>query len=91
LIGEKTSGDFARQYRFTLPNSDLSVSLSSSLTYDAQGQLLSGVGTEPDIWLPQHSDLQWQGLVSLVSLTKPKTQLTEQQPRQPKLARASLN
>ncbi|MCG9962971.1 S41 family peptidase [Shewanella cutis] len=72
LIGEKTSGDFARQYQFTLPNSDLEVRFSSSLTYDATGELLSGKGTEPDIWLPQNNDLEWQGLVSLVKTAPPK-------------------
>lgn len=72
LIGEKTSGDFAKQYQFTLPNSDLEVRFSSSLAYDATGELLSGKGTEPDIWLPQNNDLEWQGLVSLVKTAKPK-------------------
>lgn len=90
LIGEKTSGDFARQYHFKLPNSGLDIRFSSSLTYDAQGKLLSGAGTEPDIWLPQNSDIQWQGLVSLVRSAKPKTQLI--QTSQPtKLAQAKLN
>ncbi|EGM70991.1 S41 family peptidase [Shewanella sp. HN-41] len=72
LIGEKTSGDFARQYHFTLPNSGLDIRFSSSLTYDAKGLLLSGNGTEPDIWLPQNSDIEWQGLVSLVKSAPPK-------------------
>lgn len=73
LIGEKTSGDFARQYHFTLPNSGLEIGFSSSLTYDAKGQLLSGNGTEPDILLPQNSDIEWQGLVSLVKSAPPKS------------------
>jgi len=73
LIGEKTSGDFARQYHFILPNSGLEIRFSSSLTYDTQGQLLSGNGTEPDIWLPQNSDIEWQGLVSLVKSAPPKS------------------
>jgi C-terminal processing protease CtpA/Prc len=73
LIGEKTSGDFARQYHFTLPNSGLDIRFSSSLTYDTKGQLLSGNGTEPDIWLPQNSDIEWQGLVSLVKSAAPKS------------------
>lgn len=73
LIGEKTSGDFARQYHFTLPNSGLEICFSSSLTYDAKGQLLSGNGTEPDIWLAQNSDIEWQSLVSLVQSAPPKS------------------
>ncbi|WP_217631642.1 hypothetical protein, partial [Vibrio cholerae] len=48
------------------------VRFSSSLAYDATGELLSGKGTEPDIWLPQNNDLEWQGLVSLVKTAKPK-------------------
>ena len=90
LIGEKTSGDFARQYHFKLPNSGLNIRFSSSLTYDAQGRLLSGIGTEPDILLPQNSDIQWQGLVSLMRSAKPKAQLVL--PAQhTKLAQAKLN
>ncbi|MGL6123627.1 MAG: S41 family peptidase [Shewanella sp.] len=90
LVGETTSGDFARQYHFTLPNSGLNVRFSSSLAYDLKGKILSGVGTKPDIWLPQNSDIQWQGLVSLVRLAKPKAQLAI--PLQPtKLAQAKLN
>lgn len=89
LIGEKTSGDFARHYHFKLPNSGLNIRLSSSLTYDAQGKLLSGVGTLPDILLPQNDDIQWQGLVSLVRSAKPKQhQLT---PQSIKLAQSKLN
>lgn len=72
LIGEKTSGDFAKQYRFNLPNSDVEIRLSSALIYDANGKLLSGNGTEPDIGLPQNTDIEWQGLVSLVMAAKPK-------------------
>lgn len=85
LIGEKTSGDFARQYQFTLPNSDLEVRFSSSLTYDATGALLSGKGTEPDIWLPQNSDIKLQGIVSLVNTAQPKA-LNLPAPLQEKLA-----
>lgn len=72
LVGERTSGDFARQYHFTLPNSRLNVRLSSSLTYDSKGQLLSGKGTEPDISLPLNHDIEWQGLVSLVKTSTSK-------------------
>ncbi|MCH1929251.1 S41 family peptidase [Shewanella sp. A25] len=81
LIGEKTSGDFARQYRLTLPNSGLEVLFSSSLTYDAKGNLLSGKGTEPDIYLPQNSDIEWQGLVSLVKTAAPKPIQPRVQPK----------
>ncbi|ABK47098.1 conserved hypothetical protein [Shewanella sp. ANA-3] len=88
LIGEKTSGDFARQYQLTLPNSDLDVRFSSSLTYDASGELLSGKGTEPDIWLPQNNDIEWQGLVSLVRAAKPKS-IDTPLGSQPKLAQAN--
>ncbi len=83
LIGEKTSGDFARHYHFTLPNSGLNIRFSSSLTYDNRGQLLSGIGTEPDILLPQNSDLEWHGLVSLVNSaqTKPISLSANLQPK----------
>lgn len=73
LIGDKTSGDFARQYHFSLPNSRLNIHFSSSLTYDTKGQLLSANGTEPDIWLPQNSDIEWRGLVSLIKSVNSKS------------------
>ncbi len=91
LIGEKTSGDFDRHYYFKLPNSGLDIRLSSSLTYDAQGKLLSGVGTEPDILLPQNNDIQWQGLVSLVRSAKPKPQQGQPSLQPIKLAQSKLN
>lgn len=78
LIGERTSGDFARVYQFHLPNSGLAVSLSTSLAYDRDGKQLSGLGTEPDILLPQNSDMEWRGLASLVNSNTPKTQMASQ-------------
>lgn len=78
LIGERTSGDFARVYQFHLPNSGLAVSLSTSLAYDKDGKQLSGLGTEPDILLPQNSDIEWRGLASLVNTNTPKNQMASQ-------------
>ncbi|GHA95390.1 S41 family peptidase [Shewanella indica] len=94
LVGEPTRGDLGRLHHFTLPASGLKLSISASLGYDGYGQLLSGVGTEPDLLLPTDAPLQWQGLLSLISpeqrlrkskdaqseLMEPKTQLSSTTP-----------
>ncbi|MBO2568245.1 peptidase S41 [Shewanella algae] len=67
LVGEPTRGDLGRLHHFTLPASGLQLSISASLGYDGYGQLLSGIGTEPDLQLPTDEPLQWQGLLSLIS------------------------
>ncbi|WP_394391546.1 S41 family peptidase [Shewanella woodyi] len=64
LIGEKTLGDLGKHYHFTLPNSKLNIALTSSLHYNLQGALISGVGTEPDITFTDSEPLHWQSLVT---------------------------
>ena len=66
LIGEKTSGDLGRRYGFTLPNSGIRIEFTASLTYNMQGELLSSLGTQPDIPLPITEVINWQGLLSLI-------------------------
>lgn len=66
LIGEKTAGDLAKRYHFKLKNSQLDIAISASLIFDINGQLLSGVGTEPDINLPFDDTIEWPGLLSLL-------------------------
>ncbi len=67
LIGEKTSGDLGKRYAFSLPESAIEVRLTTSIFYSTRGQLLSGVGTHPDIKLPINEAIHWQGLVTLLT------------------------
>ncbi|NMH65392.1 S41 family peptidase [Shewanella salipaludis] len=67
LIGERTVGDLGRKYYFTLPNSGLRIGVSASLAYTSEGQLLSGVGTLPDIELTGGEPLEWHRLQELLS------------------------
>ncbi|MCE9686949.1 S41 family peptidase [Shewanella sp. AS16] len=67
LIGERTVGDLGRKYYFTLPNSGLRIGVSASLAYTNEGQLLSGVGTLPDIELTEGEALEWRRLQELLS------------------------
>ena len=64
LVGEKTQGDIGKHYRFRLPNSKLSIELTTSLNYSNQGNLISGVGTQPDITLTARRPIHWSTLVT---------------------------
>ncbi len=67
LVGEKTLGDIGKHYRFRLPNSKLSIELTTSLNYSNQGKLISGVGTQPDIQHTENEPLHWQTLNTLLN------------------------
>ncbi|WP_223292932.1 MULTISPECIES: S41 family peptidase [Shewanella] len=90
LIGEKTSGDFGRHYAFILPNSGIKIELTASLTYSMQGDLLSGIGTQPDISLPINDNIHWQGLVSLI-VSEPTAPQVVYNHKTPPLKEAKFN
>ncbi|QSX34385.1 hypothetical protein JYB87_03795 [Shewanella avicenniae] len=64
LLGSKTLGDFGRQLQFRLPASGLNVQFSASLAYDRHGNLLSGIGTKPDIEIQSDGRVDWSQLLS---------------------------
>ncbi|QSX30640.1 hypothetical protein JYB88_02970 [Shewanella cyperi] len=66
ILGEATSGDLGKLYSLTLPNSRIRVSFSQSLAFAADGQLLSAVGTQPDINISSVDEPDWQGLLQLI-------------------------
>ena len=66
LVGEHTAGNLAKRYHFRLHNSQLDIAVSAALIFNANGELLSGVGTAPDIALPYHDEIEWPGLLSLL-------------------------
>lgn len=53
LIGETTSGNLGPLHNLTLPNSGIQIQFSAGLTYTPDGQLFSGVGLTPEIFLNQ--------------------------------------
>lgn len=80
LIGERTLGDIGKHYRFRLPNSKLSIGLTTSLNYSNQGMLLSGVGTQPDITMTESEPHDWQALVTQLNVQT----ITQEQAKSPK-------
>ncbi|KFZ39093.1 hypothetical protein HR45_01460 [Shewanella mangrovi] len=63
LLGSKTLGDFGRTHQFRLPASGLNVQFSASLAYDSYGNLLSGIGTAPDIEINTDGTVDWPSLL----------------------------
>ncbi len=49
LIGTKSSGGSGRAQKYTLPNSDINVRLSSMISFQPNGNLYDRVGVSPDI------------------------------------------
>ncbi|WP_394203265.1 S41 family peptidase [Shewanella waksmanii] len=66
LVGQPTRGNFDLSYRFTLPKSDIRVSLSNSAVYNLHGKQISGVATYPDITLALDDGVNWTGLVKTI-------------------------
>ncbi len=79
LIGEPTSGDIARKYSFKLTNSQLKVTLSSSLTYNANGKRISGVSLVPDIQISLEQEIAWPGLLALLKITSETIETASEQ------------
>lgn len=75
LIGEPTRGSFDRYHLITLPNSNIKVSISSSLIYDMLGQQLSGLATYPDILTNTDAMLWRNSIISLIDLYASKDSL----------------
>ncbi|QLE86771.1 hypothetical protein FLM48_17855 [Shewanella sp. Scap07] len=67
LIGTATRGDFDLKHRFTLPKSNIDVTLTNSLVYDMHGQLLTGRATQPDIELTVDENIHWPGLLDVIN------------------------
>lgn len=49
IVGVTTDGSSGNSERFELPNSKLSVKLSTMVSFQKDGKILDGFGTEPDI------------------------------------------
>ncbi|WP_394230389.1 S41 family peptidase [Shewanella colwelliana] len=68
LIGEATLGNVDKHQRIKLPVSGINVRVTSTQVFDAMGQQLSGVGTQPDIEQPLEETVYWKGIAELIQM-----------------------
>lgn len=73
VVGIKTDGSSGNSERFELPNSKLNVKMSTMVSFQKDGKILDGFGTEPDIKISRDidqilwkSDTQLEKLKSLI-------------------------
>jgi len=71
LVGEQTDGSSGNSEWIRLPNSQIRVKLSTMISFQKDGQLLDGFGTEPDIQLSRNLEqVLWQKDTQLLELKK---------------------
>lgn len=71
LVGERTDGSSGNSEWIELPVSKIPVKLSTMISYQKDGQLFDGVGTEPDIHIPRTlAQVLWQEDSQLLQLKK---------------------
>ncbi|MEM1325330.1 MAG: S41 family peptidase, partial [Bacteroidota bacterium] len=76
LVGTTTDGSSGNSRSFYLPNTQLRIKASTMLSFQANGDLLDGIGTSPDITIPRSLDqIKWETDAQLEKLIK----LIEQQ------------
>lgn len=56
IVGVTTDGSSGNSERFELPNSKLSIKLSTMVSFQKDGKILDGFGTEPDIKITRDID-----------------------------------
>lgn len=73
VVGTTTDGSSGNSERFELPNSKLSIKLSTMVSFQKDGKILDGFGTEPDLKISRDinqilwkSDTQLEKLRSLI-------------------------
>lgn len=73
IVGTITDGSSGNSERFELPNSKLKLKISTMVSFQKDGKILDGYGTEPDITINRHinqilwkSDTQLEQLRSLI-------------------------
>lgn len=73
IVGVTTDGSSGNSDRFELPNSQIRIKLSTMVSFQKDGKILDGIGTEPDIQIERDinqilwkSDTQLEKLRSLI-------------------------
>lgn len=56
VVGVNTDGSSGNSERFELPNSKLRGKISTMVSYQKNGKILDGIGTEPDILIERNMD-----------------------------------
>ena len=56
IVGVNTDGSSGNSERFELPNSELRGKISTMVSFQKDGKILDGIGTEPDIVIERNLD-----------------------------------
>lgn len=56
VVGVNTDGSSGNSERFELPNSGFRGKISTMVSYQKNGKILDGIGTEPDIFIERSLD-----------------------------------
>lgn len=56
IVGVNTDGSSGNSKRFELPNSELRGKISTMVSFQKNGKILDGVGTEPDMKIERNLD-----------------------------------
>lgn len=60
IVGVTTDGSSGNSERFRLPHSDLNGKISTMISFQKDGQVLDGIGTQPDIRIERNLEqIQW--------------------------------
>ncbi len=69
IVGVNTDGSSGNSKRFQLPYSKLSGRISTMVSFQKNGDILDGIGTNPDILIERNVDqILWRGDSQLNSL-----------------------
>lgn len=60
IAGVTTDGSSGNSEKFRLPHSDLNIKISTMISFQKNGQVLDGIGTQPDIRIERNLEqIQW--------------------------------
>ncbi len=76
IVGVTTDGSSGNSERFELPNSELRGKISTMVSYQKNGKILDGIGTEPDILIERNlnqifwtEDYQLTKLIEIINMS----------------------
>lgn len=69
IVGVNTDGSSGNSERFELPNSEIRIKLSTMVSFQKDGKILDGIGTEPDIQIERDiNQILWKSDAQLEKL-----------------------